>query len=135
MGTTTIQVTKGAPCGSAADCAAGQQCEAGKCFWTEPTGELGDPCTYPQFCLSLNCQGPSATELVCTQGCIPNVGDSCPIDFQCLPTGPSTGICYPGSPDDGGGCCSSSSAGAAGSALLALGLLVVLAPRRRRRRR
>jgi len=39
----TITVTKGAPCTTADTCAKGQKCDAGKCFWDAPVGELGDP--------------------------------------------------------------------------------------------
>ncbi|MDQ3364797.1 MAG: Ig-like domain-containing protein [Myxococcota bacterium] len=138
LGVTTttepITVTKGAPCASAETCALGQKCEAGKCFWDPAAGQLGDACTYPQFCVTGKCLGPTGAE-VCTQGCIPGVGDSCPLEFQCIETGPAMGICYPGNADDGGGCCSSSNEGFAGSALLGLGLLALLVPRRRRRSR
>ena len=50
-----ITVTKGAPCTTADTCAKGQLCEAGKCFWAPPTGQLGDACTFQQFCESELC--------------------------------------------------------------------------------
>jgi len=129
----TITVTKGAPCATADTCLAGQKCEAGKCFWDPPSGAIGDVCTYPQFCLSGTCTGPAGEDQLCTQSCIPNVGDSCPMGFTCLETAPAQGVCWPESAEEGG-CCSASSEGAAQTALLALGLLAILAPRRRRRR-
>jgi len=99
-----VTVTKGMACTTADTCAKGQKCEGGKCFWDEPAGELGDPCTFPQFCKSLRCEGPVDAQ-VCSQSCVPGTGDSCPMGLQCLETGPAQGICYLES-DDGGGCCS-----------------------------
>ena len=100
----TVTVTKGAPCEGASTCAKGQKCEAGRCFWDPPAGELGDECEYPQFCVSGICRG-TAERTICTQECIPNVEDSCPSDFTCVPTEPNVGICFD---PDGGGCCSAS---------------------------
>jgi hypothetical protein len=126
-----ITLTKGAPCTSADTCAKGQKCEAGKCFWDPPAGELGDSCAYPQFCISGICRG-TEKQQICTQACIPEVEDACPADFTCVPTEPDTGICFF---SDDGGCCSV--AGGRGApwapiafAALTLGLLV--RPRRRR---
>ncbi|MBA3391853.1 MAG: hypothetical protein H0T89_04365 [Deltaproteobacteria bacterium] len=129
----TITVMKGAPCTSADSCAKGQKCEEGRCFWDPASGEIGDTCTYPQFCLTGTCMGPSADEQICTQSCIPGVGDSCPMDYYCLATGPSSGACWPEGAEEAG-CCSTSDGAVTGSALLAFGLLAILAPRRRRRR-
>jgi hypothetical protein len=100
----TVTVTKGAPCVSASSCAKGQKCEEGRCFWDPATGELGDSCEYPQFCLSGICRG-TAERQICTQECIPNVEDSCPAEFTCVPTEPNVGICFD---PDSGGCCSTS---------------------------
>lgn len=131
-----LTVTKGpmGGCSSADNCLKGQQCEAGRCFWTAPTGELGDDCTYNQFCKSGMCAG-TAEQTICTQPCSTSVMATCPADqgLECLGTGAGTaGICFLA--DEGGGCCSSSQGStplAAGAfAMLVLGLLV--APRRRR---
>jgi MYXO-CTERM domain-containing protein len=112
----------------------GQKCEAGKCFWDPPAGEIGDDCTYPQFCKSMNCQGEEGA-MICTQNCIPGTSDACPDGLECVATGPSQGICYHGG--GGGGCCSvSTEDGTAplavhgGIAMLLLGLML----RRRRAR-
>ncbi len=99
-----VLVTKGAPCTAADTCAKGQKCEDGKCFWDQPAGELGAACDYPQFCKSLRCEGPADAQ-ICSQGCVPGTGDSCPEGLECLETGPGQGICYTAG-DEGGGCCS-----------------------------
>jgi len=127
--TPPVTVRKGAPCTSADTCAKGQRCDEGRCLWDAPAGVLGDPCTYPQYCLSGICQG-TADEQICTQTCVAGVDDSCPPDYSCLPTSPSLGICWPGELEDPG-CCSSSSDAATQAVLCALGLLVVLRRRRR----
>jgi hypothetical protein len=126
----TVTVTRGAACTSAATCAKGQKCEEGRCFWDPPKGELGDSCEYPQFCTSGICRG-TADRQICTQDCIPNVADSCPSDFACIPTDPNSGICFFG---DDGGCCSTSRGGVpwAPAAFAALTLALLVRPRRRR---
>ncbi|HWU86631.1 MAG TPA: hypothetical protein VN253_05130 [Kofleriaceae bacterium] len=98
-----LTVTKGAACTSAATCVKGQKCEAGKCFWDPPSGEIGDACTFPQFCLSGICTG-TAEQQICTQDCIPGVADSCPSGFACAQTSPGKGICF--FPPEDSGCCS-----------------------------
>ena len=126
---------KGSPtgCADASTCAAGQKCEAGKCFWDPPAGEIGDDCTYPQFCKSLNCQGAEGA-MICTQSCIPGSSDACPEGLECVQTGAAQGICY--LQGDEGGCCSvSDDSGPSpwlfhgGISMLMLGLLL----RRRRK--
>lgn len=99
---TPITVTKGAPCASAATCAKGQKCDAGKCFWDAPSGAIGDACEYNQFCESGICLDTTEGGL-CSQDCIVGVADGCPMDFTCLAVG-NGGRCVP--KDDGGGCCS-----------------------------
>jgi hypothetical protein len=99
----TVTVTKGAACTDATSCLKGQKCDQGKCFWDPPTGQLGDTCTYNEFCVSGVCQGTSDKQ-ICTTTCIPGVSDSCMTGYQCVATSESAGICFP--PDSGGGCCS-----------------------------
>jgi MYXO-CTERM domain-containing protein len=130
----TITVTKGAPCASADSCAAGQQCDQGRCFWEPATGELGDACTYPQFCLSEICKG-TASESRCTQACIPGVADSCPTDFDCLESGTNQGVCWPAGKEDGGICSTSGSSAPTQLGLIGIALVFGLTATRRRRRR
>lgn len=127
-----VTLTKGAPCATASTCAAGQRCEAGKCFWDPPRGELGDGCPYPQFCKSLLCWG-SEGEKVCTQECRPEDTDACPGGFRCetSPSGNGT-VCLP---VDSGGCCRVDRSGAPGLTQAGLAALVLGALARRRRRR
>jgi MYXO-CTERM domain-containing protein len=124
-----ITVTRGAPCTSASACATGQKCEAGKCFWDPAVGEIGDSCAYPQFCKTNICIG-TATQLICSQNCVPNTDDSCPSGMSCVAQSANQGVCFF---DDTGGCCSTSDGTAwwvhGGIAALVLGL----ATRRRRR--
>lgn len=97
-----ITVTKGGPCATAATCAVGQRCEAGRCFWDPPSGELGDSCTHPQFCKSGACRG-AEDQQICTQPCIPGAADTCPSDFACVGSSATDGVCSFAS---SGGCCS-----------------------------
>ena len=128
-----VQVVKGAPCADASTCANGQKCEGGKCFWDPPAGELGDTCTYPQFCLSGICQG-STEQQICTQECIPGVEDSCPEDLTCVQSAPGKGVCF--FPGDDGGCCSVGHSGGVPWAHVAFATLmlgIILRPWRRRK--
>ena len=126
-----VTVTKGAPCTSAATCLTGQKCDSGKCYWDPPTGQLGDACTYGQFCATGICEGTSSST-ICTQDCVVGAADACPAGYDCVMTTDSTGVCFTSSA--GGGCCSvegSSSAGwvHGGLSALVLGILI----RRRKR--
>ena len=134
VGTATsqkVRVTKGARCDSATTCLAGQICDAdGRCLWEPAVGELGDACTFPQYCVSGQCIAAADGEQLCSKTCVPGVGDSCPMDFECLQTGPGQGACWPKGEDTG--CCSTSRETAAQSALLAFGLALILRRRRKR---
>lgn len=132
----TVTVNKGGPCASADTCAKGQKCENGRCFWDQPVGNIGDACTYAQYCKSLNCQG-TADKQICTQECIIGTSDSCPADsgLECVDTGGGKGICF--FPADSGGCCSVGNGGNAWipAVLGALGFgVIVMRPRRRKQR-
>ena len=129
--TPPITVTKGAPCATADTCAAGQRCDAGKCFWDPPVGVLGDECTYQQFCINEQCQAIDTGEQRCTQNCVLGIADSCPVDFECLATGATGGVCWPSDALDKGTCgCGSS--GSPQALVLLLGLGAILVRRRRR---
>jgi len=95
----TVTVNKGAPCVTADTCLDDQRCEAGRCFWDPPTGQLGEACTYPQFCISNQCVATSEGE-ICTQTCEVDDADSCPSGFECF-----SGMCFTAVD---GGCCSAS---------------------------
>lgn len=134
MTSATVTATKGAPCATADTCAAGQKCENGRCFWDPPTGEIGDDCTYAQFCVSGVCSG-TAEQQICTQNCIIGAQGACPDGLECVETQPGRGVCF--FADDGGGCCSVSDddRGVWAQGALSLGLLGLLALRPRRRRK
>ena len=126
-----VTATKGAPCASADTCLAGQKCEQGKCYWDPPTGQLGDDCSYAQFCVSGVCQG-TVEQKICTQTCVPGGFDPCPEGFDCVQTGVGSGVCF--FPPEETGCCSVGADGGlpwahAGASALVLGLML----RRRRR--
>ena len=126
-------VTKGTPCATAATCVKGQKCEAGKCFWDPANGEIGDDCSYAQFCKSGLCSG-TKDQQICTQPCIPGDASSCPADFACLMSSPSAGVCFFAS--TGGGCCSVGEGDALWWGHLGLGAAAFgFVVRRRRRRR
>jgi MYXO-CTERM domain-containing protein len=126
-----VTVTKGAPCANESTCATGQKCEAGKCFWDPPVGEVGDDCSYKQFCKSGICSGTSDQQ-ICTQSCIPGVADSCPSGLDCVMSGPNDGLCFFAS---SGGCCSVDRSHRAWWVQLALAAIVLGYVGRRRRRR
>ncbi|HET7501219.1 MAG TPA: hypothetical protein VFK02_09465, partial [Kofleriaceae bacterium] len=125
----TVTVTKGAPCQDATACATGQKCETGRCFWDPPVGEIGERCTYPQFCKSLSCDGP-ANDQVCTQTCVPELSDSCPSGFDCVATSATRGLCQVSS-----GCCSVDRSGQGWLAPFALGAALLGLVRRGRQHR
>jgi hypothetical protein len=106
-GTSTITVTKGAPCVTADTCLEGQQCANGRCFWDPPAGAVGDDCAYPQFCVSGQCVARGDGEF-CTQDCRVGSPRTCPTGFDCVEVSggdPTDGKCF--APIDTG-CCSTS---------------------------
>ena len=139
--TPAITVHMGAPCQADGDCAAGQHCNTGAatattptggCYWDPPTGNLGDKCTYPQFCTSGICNG-NAGDQICTQGCIVGVKDSCPASYDCVMTTGTAGLCFPSS--GGGGCCNAQTSNSDLLSLLGVsGLVFGIVIRRRRKR-
>jgi hypothetical protein len=130
--TASVTVTKGAPCTSSTACARYQKCDAGRCLWDPPVGELGATCVYPQYCKSGACTGTSY-EAICTQTCIPGYL-ACPAGFDCVTNGTDTGVCAFSS----SGCCSVDRGGGRWWLPIGLGLAVlglVARPRRPRRPR
>ncbi len=131
-----LTITVGQPCMDAAtDCAAGQTCSTGRCSWPPPTGQLGDACTYPQFCTSLECEGPAGGQ-TCTTDCDPRVMDGCETGYDCVASSDTAGFCLK-SGGGGGGCCSVSHGGGSGDVWVpsGLGLLVLGLVFRKRKQR
>ena len=135
-----LTVTKGDACTSAATCLAGQSCDAGKCEWATPTGQLGDTCTYDQFCLNdATCQDDGTGVKSCSTSCFTTVATDCPANFSCVAadSNSNSGFCFAGT--GGGGCCRVGTesndprqlAGQLGLGALVLGFVVL---RRRRQR-
>ncbi len=134
-----VTVTRGAACTNAAtDCAQGQKCEAGKCFWDPPTLNIGDTCEYAQQCLSLSCATVDGAP-ICSEDCVSGPNDACPDGFECVAPGLGQhGACGPIAVDPGG-CCSAGDQGRstvpAVLVNLGLGCVLGLVVVRRRRRR
>lgn len=132
-----ITVTRGSPCTTASQCATGQKCEAGKCFWDPPTRAVGDACEFAQQCLSNVCANVDG-EQVCTQTCVTGPNDTCPEGFECDAKAlGAAGNCAPLVTDEGGCCAVGDQGGSAVLVNLALGGVIglMVAGRRRRRRR
>lgn len=127
--TAVVTVTQGAPCTSADSCLPEQRCEAGRCLWDPASGEIGEACTYAQFCLSGVCRG-TADHQICTEECVPGTPERCPGDLVCTSYGNGRGICF--EPQDAG-CCSAGGP-ARGSVMFAAGVLALVLRRRRRSR-
>jgi hypothetical protein len=134
--TARVTVTRGAACGDASSCLTGQRCDAGRCMWDPPAGQMGDACTYNEFCTTGLCADTGAG-LACTETCFGGPNDLCPGDFVCNSAPGAPGVCA-APPEDEGGCCSAGGGGTPTGALalnVALGTLVGLVVIRRRRRR
>lgn len=143
-----ITVTKGAPCVTADTCLPEQSCTDGRCVWPQPSGEVGDACTYAQACKSHTCRslagspdddretGSDSGPFLCTQTCIPfGIGSSglCDDGFACTMTNDlSTGICVPA---QGGGCCSAGADDRWWAHTAMAGVVMLSMLRRRRARR
>ena len=130
-----VTITVGQPCMDAAtDCAAGQTCSTGRCSWPPPSGQLGDTCTYPQFCVSLECEGPAGAQ-TCTVDCDPRVMGGCDTGYDCVAASDTTGFCL--KQEASGGCCSAARSGSNGDMWVpgGLGLLVLGLVFRKRKQR
>jgi MYXO-CTERM domain-containing protein len=129
----TVTVMKGAACTSAASCLTGQKCDAGKCFWDPPTGQLGDKCTYNEFCVTGMCQDSDIGQY-CTQSCVLNSSDACPMTYDCIGISDTQGVCLPQGKGSSGCCSVGAESPRALYAHVGLGLFVLgLVVRRRRR--
>lgn len=128
----TITVTKGLPCANAGSCAAGQQCEEGRCFFPAPTGELGDHCALDSECISGLCpiQGEAGH---CSEWCFPTPQEeTCSTGFECIELTTNNGVCWPLESKGTCGCRSGGSGPLGGSALIVLCALVGFRRRRNR---
>lgn len=132
--TTTFEGFKGVPSGCRTDstgsdgCLAEQTCDTGYCRYPSPVGEVGDGCTYAQYCKSNVCAG-TADHRICTQAC--ELGDACPGGLSCVvPGDAAVGICF--APEDSG-CCTVAGRGAAPWPYFAVpvGLFAMITRRRR----
>lgn len=119
----TVTVTHNAPCEAATECLEHQKCEAGRCFWDPPVGEIGDSCSYPQYCKSLLCVG-TTEEKICTQKCDAEDPLSCPTGLEC-----NSGVCFP---PDVGGCFGCTTGGGSLAQLSGFAGLLLYVLRRRR---
>ncbi len=127
-----ITVVKGAAggCQSADTCAVGQKCEAGKCFWDPPVGEIGEDCTFPQFCLSGLCSNSVFQgDGICTQSCVVGLADACPTGLTCVEAG-SDAVCIV---VEETGCCSTSNQGTPWAPFMLGGLVLGFVVLRRKK--
>jgi len=134
-GSAFIDVVIGAPCTKPGDCGADKTCVDGRCVAAPGTpGGLGETCTDPTMCASGICGNDGAGNSYCTEQCDLSA-NGCPSGFTCLPTGGTTGVCWPGG-DNGStaGGCSAEGGDASGPMMIGLGLLFGLFFMRRRRR-
>ncbi len=134
MGSDSVTVFVGAPCGGPGDCDDGEICLDGRCVAGPGTpGGLGEACEDNSECVSGLC-GDDTIVKICTEPCDPTA-DGCPSGFDCTAAG-NRDVCWP-SEGGGGGCgCRTGErpGGFPGAlALLAILTLVGLGGRRRRR--
>lgn len=125
-----LTVTKGSPCGAAADCNPGQECADGRCFFPPATGQLGDACTDPAECISGVC--PQGTEQgYCSESCFPSTTDpTCPAGWSCVEVAVNEGVCWPAEGEPGCGCGARRGPGG-GAVLFAIAIAAVVGRRRR----
>ena len=127
----TVTVTKGAACADASTCAAGQKCEAGKCFWDPAAGERRRGLHVSRSSARRASASPSPATTTCAarRPACRTSATAVPPDFECVTASATSGVCWPKS-DDGGGCCSTGREGVAQTALLGFGLVFLLRRRR-----
>jgi hypothetical protein len=130
-----VTVLRGDLCTSADQCFEGQLCEEGRCFWEQPTGELGETCEFDQQCIGENTYDGHCAESgdgpICTYECVAGINDLCPEDYHCPGDEGEQGFCMPGDGEPPPGCCST---GGDSRASIVFVLLVGLVLLRRRPR-
>jgi hypothetical protein len=131
-GEASIEVQKGASCVDDSTCLTGQHCNtggamtyvaSGGCYWDPPAAQIGQSCTYPQFCVSAICEGAAGSE-VCTQLCNPG---TCPSGFECDSASDGKSYCFAAA----AGCCSAGRGVPWGNLGGALFVLAIVLRRRR----
>ncbi len=94
VGSDTIWVVSGTPCGSDQECAIGEGCVEGRCVdGPEMTGGLGTVCTSAEDCTSGLCAN-DGVERRCIEICDP-AQQGCPTGFDCRHVGEDDGGCWP----------------------------------------
>lgn len=117
-----LTVVKGRPGSSADQCAVGQLCEDGRCFWPPPQRSTGDPCDFDEECVSLWCASIGG-EQRCSEPC---EDDGCERGFECLDS-EAGALCWPAADR---GCSASGRQGGPSWALLVILVASVFRPRR-----
>lgn len=132
ISTATADVIIGAPCGTDADCPAGNICYGSACIaGPDAAGGLGATCTQSSDCVNGACANDGKT-MACVIPC-DLAANACPDGFGCLDAGGGMGVCWV---SDNSGCCDTSGRSAGtGPILLGLGFAAVFVTRRRRRNR
>jgi MYXO-CTERM domain-containing protein len=136
-GSAHVMMTKGAACTDASQCLEGQQCTGGGCVWDQPSGQLGDPCTFDQACVGPNiydglCFDDGGGDAFCSRPCFGGPNDDCGDGWACAvtDTADNSGVCEPATVAKPG-CCSTGGAPPTGA--LALGAVIGALVLRRRR--
>jgi MYXO-CTERM domain-containing protein len=125
----TVDVDMGPPCTASNGCSGDDVCVMGACVpGPDVPGGIGDTCTAPAECLSLQCVGTTANDKLCVETCDLGAAGSCPSDFSCIANG-ATGVCYY---NGSGGCCSAGT-DPTGPLLLGASVFGLVFLRRRRR--
>ena len=122
-------------CSGDGDCAANEFCNSDSACEPKPltTGGLGDTCATSAECFSGDCAG-SAGDMKCVVSCSTTGANTCPTNFDCLPTTGGAGACWPGAnaaAGGGTGGCAASSSSDLAPLGLGLVLLALISSRRR----
>lgn len=132
-----ITYTKGAPCQTAADCRSPETCDAGRCLYPAPTGQLGQVCSEAKDCASWECLAYGGETSRCAQSCLVGTkNNDCPAAYTCVSTDENgTGMCWPTEELPAAGCCGAAAEAPSALTLLAgLGGLLLMRRRPRARR-
>ena len=122
-------------CSGDGDCAANEFCNSDSACEPKPltTGGLGETCATSADCFSGDCAG-SAGDMKCVVSCSTTGANTCPTNFDCLPTTGGAGACWPGAnaaAGGGTGGCAASSSSDLAPLGLGLVLLALISSRRR----